>query len=175
MKKIMLMLLTACLLFTGVWLNTHVVQAGENRTSIQVRYEPGTKKVFHTLTLSVSGGGRVMDGSQIIKEGILTYELQEGAEKTFLVEPYQGYRLKSAEYKADGKIQDMKSKIQDSKLTIRMGKSDSSLNIVFEQISAHPVKTGDSSDIAKYLLLMLAAIAACAGICIVRKNVHRKA
>lgn len=170
MKRIMMMLLTACLLFAGVWLNTDVVQAGENRTSIQVKYEPGAKKVFHTLTLSVSGGGHVMDGSQIIKEGILTYELQEGEEKTFLLEPYQGYRLKSAEYEADRKIQDIKSKMQDSRVTIHMGNADSVLNVVFEQESGQPVKTGDSSDIAKYLIFMLAAIAACAGICIVRKK-----
>ena len=174
MRKIMMILLTASLLFVGIGLCDQVVQAEERSTTIQVSYEPETSADFHTLTLSVSGGGRVLDGTQIIKEGVLTYDLQEGAEKTFLLEPYKGYRLRSVTYKGDGKSQDFTDKMRDQSLSVRMGRTDSSLSVVFEKTAIQQekgdgrldgsVKTGDTSDIQTYLVLMTAAFAVCAGI-----------
>lgn len=184
MKRIMTILLTASLLLAGTVVSSQAVKAEENSASIYVSYEPGTKADFHTLTLSVSGGGRVLDGTQIIRQGIITYDLPEGAQKTFRVEPYKGYRLQSARYEADGNSQDLKDEMQGKSLSIQMGKTNSSLAIVFEKISgqqensdekpADTVKTGDASNIQIYFGLMLAALVTCEGICRIKRNRRKK-
>ena len=184
MKRIMTILLTANLLLAGIGIYGRTVQAEEKSTAIQVSYEPETEADFHTLTLSVSGGGRVMDGTQVITKGILTYALQEGAQKTFLVEPYKGYRLQSIQYEADGNSQNLTKKMSGQRVSVRMGKSDSHLFVVFEKVSTQKgnidsvpigtVKTGDASNIWIYLCLISTALVVCVGIIRIKRKRSEK-
>lgn len=168
MRKIRTVLLAAAVLITGMVYPAPEVQAqdGQSREAqAQVSYDPDLQTQFHTLSLTVRGGGKAVEGGQSIRNGTVTFEMKAQEEKTFELLPDQGYRLgKATSSNAGGTAEEsLLNQVKNNRLTVSMAQAGRNLEVVFEKMpdekqkSPEPVKTGDGQSAVPYILLLCGA------------------
>lgn len=109
MVKKLILLVTSFLLFTLPVYAQDDENGEDGNSSVQIPlvYElEGVPSI--KVTLDVSGSGCVRDGDEIIRDGIVTYDLRTDMEKVFEVEPDSGYQvsvlnINGIDHKEDGK------------------------------------------------------------------------
>lgn len=182
MRKCIWMLVTLCVMMPLFGIRASATEASGEAV---VGYDVGEDSIYH-LNVQVIGYGFVLDGRQRIQTSV-TYEVSPGIVKAFILEPEEGYRIKSVWYEkpelgykeeitADMKyaakertaVQSSKKEItadlQERRVEIPTESTEMKLTVVYEKIPVKKrnltgsINTGDGTNTVPYLILMLAAL-----------------
>lgn len=136
LKKFMLS--TAVLMLGFVSVNN--IYASERSSSVTVSYSPDNVYERVKLEVEVSGQGTLYDADQVIRNGIVTYEMQDEDTKSFTIKPDSGYEVTKLEYTNGYQTTDMRKDAENSNFSIKVKDKDASLIVRFDK------KKSDSSD-----------------------------
>lgn len=136
LKKFMLS--TAVLMLGFVSVNN--IYASERSSSVTVSYSPDNVYERVKLEVEVSGQGTLYDADQVIRNGIVTYEMQDEDTKSFTIKPDSGYEVTQLEYTNGYQTTDMRKDAENSNFSIKVKDKDASLVVRFDK------KKSDSSD-----------------------------
>lgn len=136
LKKFMLS--TAVLMLGFVSVNN--IYASERSSSVTVSYFPDNVYERVKLEVEVSGQGTLYDADQVIRNGIVTYEMQDEDTKSFTIKPDSGYEVTKLEYTNGYQTTDMRKDAENSNFSIKVKDKDASLIVRFDK------KKSDSSD-----------------------------
>lgn len=136
LKKFMLS--TAVLMLGFVSVNN--IYASERSSSVTVSYSPDNVYERVKLEVEVSGQGTLYDADQVIRNGIVTYEMQDEDTKSFTIKPDSGYEVTKLEYTNGYQTTDMRKDAENSNFSIKVKDKDASLVVRFDK------KKSDSSD-----------------------------
>lgn len=130
MVKKIILLVTSFLLFTLPVYAQDDENGEDGNSSVQIPlvYElEGVPSI--KVTLDVSGSGCVKDGDEIIRDGIVTYDLRTDMEKVFEVEPDSGYQISVLNINGIDHKEDSKQKIVIKDIT-----EEQEIEVRFEKI-----------------------------------------
>lgn len=130
MVKKFILLVTSFLLFTLPVYAQDDEYDEDSNSSVQIPlvYElEGVPSI--KVTLDVSGNGCVKDGDEIIRDGIVTYDLRTDMEKVFEVEPDSGYQVSVLNINGIDHIEEYKQKIVIKDIT-----EEQEIEVRFEKI-----------------------------------------
>lgn len=132
MKKAGKLMIALTLLLSPV-MSIQSVAASEESSSVTVSYSPDKIYVYVKLKIEVTGNGEVIDMNQPIRNGSITYDIQEGDSKHFEIRPDDGYIIKSVLF-SDGYVsEDVSAQLQSGKVDITVQDRNAELKVVFEK------------------------------------------
>lgn len=125
-------MLSIAVLMLGL-LSVNRIYASEASSSVTVSYIPDTVYTKVKLEVEVSGQGTLYDADQAIRDGIITYEIQDKDIKNFMIYPDSGYELSKLEYNDGYQIIDMRKAVENDSLSITVKDKDASLVVGFDK------------------------------------------
>lgn len=149
MKRLRKIMLLITVMILGLLVSDRV-RASEKSATVQVSYSPEQIYAKIKLEVGVSEHGMLLDENQIIRNGIIVYDLHDEDTKSFQVVPDEGYEITKMIFNDGYQSMDLQNKLREDQFSITMSDKDASLYIEFGKKPDSDSNEGNKPDIDQH-------------------------